>query len=117
MALQSKGSNLIACGLETARIVSAVEVGGDLKAGLGLGGTGIVEDLLVGVERFAGPVARDFGEEAMLDGILFGSAGGIVGNGHGQGKGVSQLGLEFGFPGVTAAAVAAAGVGQNEQLA
>jgi hypothetical protein len=49
MALQSKGSNLIACGLETARIVSAVEVGGDLKAGLGLGGAGIVEDLLVGV--------------------------------------------------------------------
>ena len=76
-----------------------------------------MRDLLVGVERFAGPVARDFGEEAMLNGIPLGSADGIVGNGHGQGKGVSQLGLEFGFPGVTAAAVAAAGVGQNEQLA
>ena len=52
----------------------------------------------------------------MLDGIPFGSAGGIVGNGHGKGKGVRQLGLELGFPGMTAATVAAAGIGQNEQL-
>ena len=57
MALQSKGSNLIRCGLETARIETAVEVGGDLKSGLGLGGAGIVEDLLIGVQRFARPVA------------------------------------------------------------
>jgi hypothetical protein len=40
-----------------------------------------------------------------------------VGNGHSQGKGVRQLGLELGFPGMTAATVAAAGIGQNEQLA
>ena len=53
----------------------------------------------------------------MLDGIPFGSAGGIVGNGHSQGKGVSQLELELSFPGITAATVAAAGIGQNEQLA
>ena|ERR1700733_3858669 len=42
MALQSKGSNLIRCGLEIARIGTAVEVGGDLKSGLGSGGAGIV---------------------------------------------------------------------------
>ena len=53
----------------------------------------------------------------MLDRIPFGRAGGIVSNGNGQGKGVSQLGLELGFPGMTAATVAAAGIGQNEQLA
>ena len=53
----------------------------------------------------------------MLDGIPFGSTGGIVGNRHRQGKGVRQLGLELGFPGMTAATVAAAGIGQNEQLA
>ena len=53
----------------------------------------------------------------MLDGIPFGSAGGIVGDGHSQGKGVRQLGLEFGFPGMTAATVATAGISQNEQLA
>src|SRR6266699_256526 len=49
VVLQSKGSNLIPCGLETARIETAVEVGGDLKSGLGLCGTGVVEDLLVGI--------------------------------------------------------------------
>ena len=53
----------------------------------------------------------------MLDGIPFGSAGGIVSDGYGQGKGVKQLGLELGFPGVIAATVAAPGIGQNEQLA
>ena len=49
VVLQSKGSNLIPCGLETARIEPAVEVGSELKSGLGLGGTGVVEDLLVGI--------------------------------------------------------------------
>jgi len=53
----------------------------------------------------------------MLDGVPFGSAGGIVGDGYGQGKGVGQLGLEFGFPGMTAATVATVSIRQNEQLA
>ena len=57
MALQSKGGNLMGCGFETARIVSAVEIGSDAKSGLGLGSTGIVEDLLVRIQRFARPVA------------------------------------------------------------
>ncbi len=57
MALQSKGGNLMGCGFETARIVSAVEIGSDPKSGLGLGSTGIVEDLLVRIQRFARPVA------------------------------------------------------------
>jgi len=52
----------------------------------------------------------------MLDRIPFGSTGRIVGHGYGQGKGVGQLGLELGFPSVTAATVAAAGIRQNEQL-
>ena len=53
----------------------------------------------------------------MLDRIPFGSTGGIVGNRYGKGKGVSQLRLELGFPSVTAATVATAGIGQDEQLA
>ena len=117
VGLQSKGSNLIRGGLETAGIVAAVEISGDLKSSLGSGGAGIVEDLLVGIQGFACPVSRDLGEEAMLDGIPFGSAGGIVGHGYGQGKRVGELGLELSFPSVTAATVAAAGIGQDEQLA
>jgi hypothetical protein len=53
----------------------------------------------------------------MLDGVPFRSACGIVGNGDRQGKGVRELGLDLGFPGMTAATVAATGIGQNEQLA
>ena len=71
-------------GFKAAGIMAAVEVGGDLKAGLGLGGTGIFQDLLVGVQRLARPVSRDLGEQAMLDGIPFGSAGRIVGHGDGE---------------------------------
>jgi len=117
MALQAKGSDLIPGRLEAARVVAAVEIGGDLEAGLGPGGAGIVEDLLVGIQGLARPVARDLGEEAVLDGVPFGGAGGIVGDGDGEPIGVGQLGLDLGFPGVTAATVAAAGIGQNEQLA
>ena len=57
MALQSKGSNLTGCGFETARVVSAVEICGDPKSGLGLGGASIVEDLLVRIQGFTRPVA------------------------------------------------------------
>jgi len=48
---------LIGCGFETARIEPAVEISSDLKSGLGLGAAGIVEDLLVRIQRFACPVA------------------------------------------------------------
>jgi hypothetical protein len=104
---------VIKCRFEAAGIVSAIEIGGDPKSGLGLGGTGVVEDLVVGIQGLAGPVARDFGKEAMLDGIPFGGAGGIVGYGDGESETVNQLRLQFRFPGVAAATVAAAGIGQN----
>src|ERR1700728_1266486 len=57
MALQSKGSNLIGCGLETARIETAVQAGGGLKSGWVSGGAGIVEDLRIGIQRFPRPVS------------------------------------------------------------
>ncbi len=53
----------------------------------------------------------------MFDGVPFGSSGRIVGHGDRQVEAVGQLGLKLGFPGVTAIAVAAAGIGQNEELA
>ena len=64
-------------------IVATVEVSGDGQAGLSSGGTNEVEDLLIGVERFASPVLGDFRKETMLDGIPFGSPGGVVGDGEG----------------------------------
>lgn len=53
----------------------------------------------------------------MLDGVPFGSAGGVMSNGYGEPKGVAELALQFGFPGAGTTAVAAAGVGQDQQLA
>ena len=57
------------------------------------------QDLLVAVERLACPVFGNFRKEAVLNGIPFGSAGRIVGNGESKPEGVGQLRLEFGFPG------------------
>ena len=96
--------------------MTAVEVGGDGESRLSGSGADEVEDFLVGVERFAGPVFGDFGKQAVLDGIPFGSAGGVVRNGHCESKAVAELGLKFGFPGTGTATVAATGIGKNEQL-
>ena len=95
----------------------AVEISSDVKPSLGLSGAGIVEDLLIRIQWFASPVSRDLRKEAMLDGIPLRSASGIVSHGYGQGEGVGQLHLNFGFPGVTTATIAAAGISENEQLA
>lgn len=103
--------------LEAAWVVAAIQVGGDGKACLGVGGSRIVENLLIGVQRFTSPVSRYLREEAMFDRVPFGSAGRIVGHGNGQGVRVGQLGLKLRLPGITAMAVAAAGVGQDKNLA
>ena len=54
---------------DTGRIVTTVEVSGDGQAGLGCGRANEIEDLLVAVQGFTGPVFGDLREEAMLDGI------------------------------------------------
>lgn len=100
-----------------AGVVAAIEVRGDGKAGFCFGGSSIVENLLIGVQRFTSPVPRELRKETMFDGVPLGSAGRIVGDGDGQGERVGQLGLQLSFPGVTTIAVAAASVGQDEDLA
>src|ERR1043166_1926962 len=94
----------------------AVEVGRDGETGSGAGVADEVEDLGVTVERLGGPVFGDFGEQAVLDGIPLGSAGGVMSNGYGEPEAVAELGLKFGLPGASTAAVAATGIGQDEQL-
>lgn len=96
--------------------MSAIEISGDLKPSLGFGGASVVEDFLVRIQWFSGPVFGDFGKETMFDRIPLRGTSGIVSHGYGESEGVDQLRLELGFPGVTAATVAAAGIGENEQL-
>lgn len=52
----------------------------------------------------------------MLDRVPFRSAWWVVGHGDRQVKRVGQLGLEFRLPSAAAVAVAAARIGQNENL-
>ena len=97
--------------------MTAVEVGGYGESRLSGRGADEVEDFLVGIERFAGPVFGDFGKQAVLDGIPFGGARGVVCDSHREAKGIGELGLQFGFPGTDAGSVAAAGVGQDQEFA
>jgi len=52
----------------------------------------------------------------MLDGIPFGSSSRVVSDGDGDAKLVTQLGLEFCFPGPGTAIVAATRVGKNQEF-
>ena len=97
-------------------IMPTVEVSRDGETGSGAGVADEVEDFGVTVQRLGGPVFRDFGEKAVLDGIPFGSASRVMSNGDGEPKTVAELALQFGFPGAGTATVAAAGVGQDQQL-
>jgi len=74
------------------------------------------EDFGVTVKRFGGPVFGNLGEQAVLDGIPFGSTSGIMSNCYGKPKAVAELALKFGLPGAGTATVAASGIGEDEQL-
>ena len=101
------------CRLDNAFLV---EVSRYRQPGSGAGVADEVEDFGVTVKRLGGPVFGDFGEQAVLDGIPFGSAGGVMSNGDGEPKAVAELTLKLGFPGASTATVAAAGIGKDEQL-
>lgn len=115
--MEAKGLKLFRRGLHAGRIVAAIQVRGDRQTRLGSSGSNEAEDLLIAVEWLTRPVFGDFREEAMLDGVPLGRARGIVGHGEGEAKGIGELGLEFGFPGATPAAIAAAGVAEQQQAA
>ena len=94
----------------------AVEVSRDCETGSDAGVADEVEDFGITVKRFRGPVFRNLGEQAVLDGIPFGSAGGVMSNGDGEPKTVAEVALKFGFPGAGSATVAATSIGQDEPL-
>jgi len=94
----------------------SIEVGRDCEPSSGVSIADEVEDFGITVERLGDPVFGDFGEQAVFDGIPFGSAGGVVGNGDCESKAVAELGLKFSFPGAGTTTVAAASIGEDEQL-
>lgn len=94
----------------------AVEVSRNFETSSGASVADEVEDLGITIKRFRGPIFGNLREQAVLDGIPFGSAGGVVGNSYCQAKAVAELALKLGFPGARTATVAATGVGKDEQL-
>jgi len=97
--------------------MTSIQVSRDGQTSFSGRGTDEVEDFLITIEGFTSPVFGNFGEESMLNGIPFGSASGIVSDSDSEVKAVGELRLEFGFPSPPPTTVAAAAVGQNQQLA
>jgi hypothetical protein len=62
-------------------ILVSVEIGGHDQASFGAGGANEFEHFVVAVQGFGSPVLGDLGEQPVLDGIPFGSTGGIVSDG------------------------------------
>jgi hypothetical protein len=79
----AKCLKLFARGFGAGWIVATIEVSVDRQAGLSSGGANEVEDLVIAVERFAGPVLGDLREKPMLDGVPFRSSRGVVSDGEG----------------------------------
>ena len=94
----------------------AVQVGGYSQAGFRGSCANEVKDLLIAIERLAGPAFGDCREESMLNRIPLGSAGGIVSDGDVEVKGIGELSLDFGFPGAATTTVAAGSVGADQKL-
>jgi hypothetical protein len=115
--LEAKCLKLFGRALYAGRIVAAIQMRGNRQTGLGSGGADEAEDLLVAVEGLPCPVFGDFREKPMLDGVPLGCTGGIVGHGEGEAEGIGELRLEFGFPGATPVAIAAARVTEYQQAA
>src|SRR5260370_6250285 len=74
------------------------------------------QDPLPRAQRLAGPVGRDRPEQPMLDRVPLRAAGRIMAHGHGQPEPVAQLLLQLLLPPPGLPAVAAAAVGQDQQL-
>src|ERR1035437_165730 len=75
-----------------------------------------MNDGFVGVQWLAGPVSADLGEEAVFDRVPLRGGGWIVANGQHKSEGIRQFALERISPSMVGGAVAAAVVGQDEQL-
>src|SRR6202040_2218449 len=86
----------------------------DSEPGRGRGGADQLHDHGMGEQRFAAPVLRDEGEEAMFDAVPFAGAGRMVGDRYSQ-SGLIGKALQFTFPQTHARAIAAAAIGGDQQ--
>ena len=97
-------------------VVAGVESGGDFQAGFGGGAANQGQQFAESSQGFTGPVQRDETEEPMFDPIPLRGARRIVAHGDRQARLGGEL-LQFALPQTTARRVAAAAVGQQQQMA
>ena len=97
-------------------ILLGVQVGADLEPSGSGGLADQIEDLVVVGERLGGPVLADLTEQAAFNRVVLGSPGGIVGDGDGEPQAITEVLLELVLPSATRGGIAAAGVGQDQQV-
>jgi hypothetical protein len=88
-----------------------------IQAGRGCGGADKLQGLLITIQRLGCPVPADLAEQTVLDGIPFGGAGRVVRNGDAESQAVAQLPLDLLLPGATLRPIAAARIGQDQDVA
>ena len=111
-----KVPDLVAIGRGPGRIVPSVKICGNDKPGVGASVADEIEDLGIAVKWLSGPVFGDFRKQPVLNGIPFGSAARIMRDRYGEPESIAELDLKFCLPGPGTTAVAAAGIGKDEQL-
>src|SRR5262245_55235961 len=94
-----------------------MERGADGQAGRGGRALEVPKHGVPGGEGMAGPGLADRAEEAVLDRVPLRAAGRVVADGDRQAVAVAELLLELLLPDPRAGTVAAAAVGQDQQLA
>src|ERR1019366_5069783 len=97
-------------------ILLRVQVGTDSESCGGCGAADQAEDLVIVGERLSGPVLADWAEQAAVNRVVLGGAGGIVGHGDGKPQSIAEVLLELVLPSPTRGGMAAAGVGQDRQV-
>jgi len=112
-----ESAEFLGSGFYAGGIVATIEIGGNGQAGLGGSCADEVENLLVAVEGFTGPVFGDLREEAMLNRIPLRSTSRIVSDSDSEVETIGKLRLEFCFPSPAAATITTARVRENEQFA
>lgn len=115
MWLDAKVPDLVAIGCGAGGVMPSVEICGNDKPRAGAGVADEIEDLGVAVEWLSSPVFGDFRKQPVLNGIPFGSTGRIMRDRHREPESIADLGLKFRLPGSGTTAVAAAGIGKDEQ--
>ena len=116
MRFKGDGSELSVGYFDALRVFPVDELCGHAQPGVGGGGTDVVEDRPVAAQRVAGPVLADLAEQAMVDGVPLGGAAGVVTNGDLEVVRVGEAGLECILEATDAWGVAAAGIGEHQQL-